>query len=779
MRLSRPIIVFFLAASGVAAALSTSVSAFAGSEHEEYSAAETSAAAAQDARQRAEQQTGALLAQYRHWQAAANGADKSRAQQQLAELAQSRAQLLVELVQTDPWAVLDTAISEQQRQGMPADIRTMLEQRFELEGELEALYEDHVDGSHRLLHRLKTADGEEVTLLATDNQAELPHGSRVKAKGWLLPKAEGVVDETGVVDGGLQLLQIGGDGTATGSSVMSSAGPSLGEQKTLVMLVNFTDKAEQPYTREEASQLVFGQVDAYYQENTYGRSWLTGEVAGWFTIPLSSQVCDVKTLAAQAQDEAVEAGVELSQYNRYVYVFPNNFCHFSGLASVGGTPSQAWINESLSLPVMAHEYGHNLGAPHAHSLMCNDGTSVGGGGGAVGVNPWPNCTNLEYGDGLDVMGWAPSGHFNAMQKQRLGWLDDEQVLTVIDSGQYTLSPVAAQQAGVKALKILKNINENGRKTWYYLEYRQPIGFDGSIAAADSMMDTENVTNGVTVRVHYEGGASNGVYLLDMTPETNVDLYTRDPALEAGSTFVDPDGLLEFTPIRVDGTEAVVDIRLFDSPCVSQPAVVEAISASQQGAPGETLNYQLQVTNPNGVDCGSLDITLDVQGPTGWSVQLTDSLLSLAPGETVTTSLAVTSAADAASGEHGITVRAWSGEAEAGTQLIYHVTADSLPPVAVDDEAQMDSKQPIVIYVLNNDWDPANAPLRVAEVTQGAKGSVVINGDGSLSYTPARNFKDGDSFDYQITNGSHNAQARVRISLTGTGGTGGGPGKGKK
>ncbi|GHA16540.1 Ig-like domain-containing protein [Oceanisphaera arctica] len=779
MRLSRPAIASLLAAGGITAALSMSLPAFAGPEHQDHSVAETSAAAAQDARQQAEQQTGALLAQYRYWQAAANSADKSRALLTLTELADARGTMMAELAAADPRAVLDTAISEQQRQGMPADIRAMLEQRFELEGELEARYEDDADGGHRLLHRLKTADGEEVTLLATDNQAELPHGSRVKAKGWLLPKAEGVVDETGVVNGGLQLLQIGGDGTATGSSVMSSSGPSLGEQKTLVMLVNFTDKAEQPYTREEASQLIFGQVDAYYQENTYRRSWLTGEVAGWFTIPLSSQVCDVQTLAAQAQDEAVEAGVELSQYNRYIYVFPNNSCGFSGTATVGGTPSQAWINQSLTLTTMAHEFGHNLGTVHAHSLVCNDGTSVGAGGGAVGATPWPNCTNLEYGDGLDVMGWAASGHFNAMQKQRLGWLDDEQVLTVTDSGQYSLSPVAAQQAGVKALKILKNINENGRKTWYYLEYRQPIGFDGSIAAADSMMDTENVTNGVTVRVHYEGGASNGVYLLDMTPETNGDLYTRDPALEAGSTFVDPDGLLEFTPIRVDGTEAVVDIRLFDSPCVSQPGVVEAISASQQGAPGETLSYQLRVTNPNGVDCGSLDIALDVQGPTGWSVQQADSLLSLAPGETVTTSLAVTSAADAASGDHGIIVSAWSGEAEASTQLVYRVVADSLPPVAVDDDAQMDSKQPIVIYVLNNDWDPAEAPLRVSGVTQGAKGSVVINGDGSLSYTPARNFKNGDSFDYQITNGSHSAQARVRISLTGTGGTGGGPGKGKK
>ena len=774
MRLSRPAIAYFLVAGAITAALSMPSPALAEAEHQNRPAAAVTIADRQKARQQAEEYTRALLAQQQRW-LAATAAEKPRALARLVELAEARLLLLSELAETHPQAVLRAVIPAEKQQGMPDEVRSRLEQRFEVEGELDARYEDYADGRHRLLHRLVTEQGNAVTLFGTEQQSELPHGSRVKARGWLLPKMEDSTVGAGVVDAELEILYTGGDGGSAGSGTTTS-GPSLGEQKTLVLLVNFSDKVEQPYSREFARDLVFGQVNDYYLENTYDRAWLKGDVAGWFTLALSSQQCDVNTLASQAQAEASAAGVAVANYQRFVYVFPRNACGFSGSATVGGTSSHAWINQSLTLTTMAHEFGHNLGTVHAHSLVCSDGTSVGPGGGSVGTSPWPNCQNLEYGDGLDVMGWAPSGHFNAVQKRRLGWLDEQEVVTVTGSGQYSLIPVADSRSGVKALRVLKNINENGRKTWYYLEYRQPVGFDGFIKGG--MMDAHNIVNGINVRVHYEGGGSNGVYLLDMTPETNADLYTRDPALEAGRTFVDPEGLLEITPVRVDADEAMVDIRLFDQPCSLQEPVLEPIPASQQGGAGTTLNYQLRVTNPNDASCGSMDIALEAQGPAGWSLQLADSLMSLAPGDVMETTLAVTSPTGSNPGAYGLTLSALHQDGQRQAGLVYEVVAEELPPVAVDDDAVMERVAPITIFVLHNDWDPADAPLRVVGMTQGAKGSVQVNDDGSLSYTPARSFKNSDSFDYQISNGYRQAQARVRINLNTTDSGGGGAGKGK-
>ena len=107
--------------------------------------------------------------------------------------------------------------------------------------------------------------------------------------------------------------------------------------------MNFQDKATQPYTVVTAQRTVFTTTSNFDLENSYGQTWLTGTVVGWYAISLSSTVCDYSTLASQAKSAAQAAGVNLSAYTRYVYAFPQNACTWWGLGSVGGNPSQAWI----------------------------------------------------------------------------------------------------------------------------------------------------------------------------------------------------------------------------------------------------------------------------------------------------------------------------------------------------------------------------------------------------------------------------------------------------
>ncbi len=119
-------------------------------------------------------------------------------------------------------------------------------------------------------------------------------------------------------------------------------------------------------------------------------------------------------------------------------------CSWWGLGSVGGNPAlECLINGSLALTVVAHEMGHDFGLYHSHSWDC----------GAVVLGP--TCTMTEYGDVLDIMG-EHAYHFNAFQKERLGWLaygSSPPIKTVTSSGTYTIDPYESLGTVPKALKI--------------------------------------------------------------------------------------------------------------------------------------------------------------------------------------------------------------------------------------------------------------------------------------------------------------------------------------
>ncbi|HEX9725805.1 MAG TPA: Ig-like domain-containing protein, partial [Vicinamibacteria bacterium] len=62
-----------------------------------------------------------------------------------------------------------------------------------------------------------------------------------------------------------------------------------------------------------------------------------------------------------------------------------------------------------------------------------------------------------------------------------------------------------------------------------------------------------------------------------------------------------------------------------------------------------------------------------------------------------------------------------------------------PPNAVDDEATTRQGVPVDIHVLANDTDPDGDALSIAELSSPAHGSVYVNLDDTLTYTPAATF----------------------------------------
>src|SRR5205823_3526750 len=108
----------------------------------------------------------------------------------------------------------------------------------------------------------------------------------------------------------------------------------------------------------DAQTMFFSTVNSYMMENSYQQTSLTGDVMGWYTIPVSVATCDTSQIATAAQNAAVAAGANLSNYTRYVYGFPqNNACGFAGASYIGGNPSQSWLNGDPMASTVAHELG--------------------------------------------------------------------------------------------------------------------------------------------------------------------------------------------------------------------------------------------------------------------------------------------------------------------------------------------------------------------------------------------------------------------------------------
>ncbi|WP_024303657.1 Ig-like domain-containing protein [Pseudogulbenkiania sp. MAI-1] len=622
---------------------------------------------------------------------------------------------------------------------------TTAAEAVEREGELEVVHVHNVDKTTGYRYFLRSEKGR-VELKFKKRGPRQPSGTKVKVKGSLSGNVL-ALDSTG----------------GTSYQVLALPAPNtLGEQRTAVLLVNFQDNQTQPYTAAQANTTVFGSSNDFFKENSSQQTWLSGNVFGWYTLPIA-QTCSPDNIAAYANQAAAAAGVDLSLYPRRVYVIPrNNTCAWSGMGTVGGSPSSSWLNGALYRGTVTHEMGHNLSLWHSHSLDCGT-TTLGS-----------SCSRNEYGDPFDTMGNGVV-HYNAFQKERLGWLNygTSPRITTIESsgGTFTLEPYAAASSGTKALKVLKSIDPTtGQKTWYYVEFRQPIGFDSDISRFPQAV------NGVLVHTGTDGNGDSSD-LLDITPNSSATDDISDSPLGVGQSFTDSTNGITISLLSVGSSGATVSVSVGGQSTTqtckhANPNIALSPGQSASVAAGTPVTYTLSVTNADSSACSSSVFNLAASVPAGWSKTLASPSLTLAPGASASTTLTVTSPTSVAGGSYGISATAANGTSSgysASASVTYIVASSSTtttnkPPVALNDSASTLSGTAVKVAVLANDSDPEGKPLSLKSVGVPSRGKAVINSDGTVTYTPNGKFKGADSFSYTISDGVNSASANVAVQV---------------
>ena len=544
-------------------------------------------------------------------------------------------------------------------QSNPSPLRGMPEgAAIALEGRLQVLIEDHPNGRSSTRHFLQTEEGR-VELALKDRTLAGAPGARVRLRG----RVQG------------EMLSLDGTTSSVQNTSQAALPAALGEQRVAVILVNFQDDASQPITRDAAHALVFNTVDSFFRQSSFGQTWLAGNTFNWVTVPYSKTTCvDGMLLAAEADKAVAAAGGDLSRYNRKVYMFPKNACSWTGLALVNENPSMAWINGSFTLKAIGHELGHNLGLRHAHALDCD-------------VSPTGDtCTRLPYGDAADLMGNVRTGDFSPYAKERLGWLNDgisPPILTADRSGRYTIEPYGTSSVGAKAIRIPRGLNSSGRMQWFYLENRAGVGLDSVLGGVG------NLAQGVMFRTVIEGDGDS-IHQIDMTPASAIGSTAdlADGALTVGRSYTDPLSGAVVSVASVTTAGAVVDVTLpGDATTSPDPSTVCTRAApgvsvsSVYGADGAggTVRYSVTVANVDSTACGQTTFSLAANAPANWSRALGLASVTLSPGASITTTLDVTSSADAAVDTYGIGIGASSSAGSVHTASAGSTYTVQLPP----------------------------------------------------------------------------------------------------
>lgn len=293
--------------------------------------------------------------------------------------------------------------------------------------------------------------------------------------------------------------------------------PLLGEEKVLFILVNYPDDSTPVMTYEQTVNHA-NTVAAIMEANSYGSHTFDVDVTPVLTMPQPKsfyELDDRKSFVRMRADAlfiAEQNGFTVEEYDREA-IFTKKLWPQPYGAAGGFNFRTIFSSKKNKAPLSAHEFGHTYDWNHANYWKVSSS------------NPLDtNGMIVNYGDKFDIMGDHENPHhYNPWFKWRVGWLPDESIKTVTESGNYVIrglemDPAAAPANTYSALRIRRSPESE-----FIVYYRSQEPF----ANTGALISVAGVSN------------NKPILLLDMTPgsQNPGDDY-KDAALLPGITVQD-------------------------------------------------------------------------------------------------------------------------------------------------------------------------------------------------------------------------------------------------
>ncbi|MGL5011433.1 MAG: Ig-like domain-containing protein, partial [Paracoccaceae bacterium] len=231
----------------------------------------------------------------------------------------------------------------------------------------------------------------------------------------------------------------------------------------------------------------------------------------------------------------------------------------------------------------------------------------------------------------------------------------------------------------------------------------------------------------------------------------------------GTVTVNADGTITYTPnddfngtdtitytvTDPNGNTATSTVTVTVTPVNDAPVAVDDAAST----PEDTSVIINVLGNDTDVDGDGLVVTGTPTSPNGTVVVNPNGTLTFTPTTDFT-------------GTTTISYEISDGNGGTDTAVV-NVTVGPVgdAPVATPDAAETDEDTPVVVPVLTNDRDPDGQPLTVTGGTA-PNGTVTVNPDGTITYTPNDDFNGEDTITYSVTDPDGNtATSTVTVTVT--------------
>jgi len=337
----------------------------------------------------------------------------------------------------------------------------------------------------------------------------------------------------------------------------------------------------------------------------------------------------------------------------------------------------------------------------------------------------------------------------------------------VDGGEMIMDSVTQPEHGTVT------INGNGTVT-----YTPDANFNGTDSFTYTIIDADGATDTATVNLTVNPGddvpvAVADVATLDEDSSVIIDALANDSAPdgsfsldsftqpEHGLVTVNADGNFVYTPdanfnggdsftytiADADGDVSTAIVSVAVNPVNDPVVAVDDVAVLNEDA-ASVIDV---LANDTAVD-GGLELTGVTQPLHGTVAINDDGTVTYTPAENY-------------NGSDSFTYSITDADGDVSTATVsLTINPENDAPVAVDDSATLNEDASAVINVLGNDTDLDGDFLSLDSVTQPEHGTVTINLDGTVTYTPEADYNGTDSFTYTISDGAGGTDTAT-VSLT--------------